>query len=191
MSNMIAPLPMYQQPVRIFQPSSGSFLRLTGRIKVDNADYYYTDADLSSMVEGIEEPVIEKRFEPYVRSFEQRWNTFLSDNTRLFADVFVLPSDGMLGIMFYIVSRADVMTRMQIIPDSFRKMSIRNSKVNFVNIILGIPFFDVLEDAVLVVKPDMQSYWRESCGVTDADDTIAIHFSKTMPEKWKALFNTL
>jgi hypothetical protein len=130
---------------------------------------------------------IENDFEPYVRAFEQHWNAHLERKNKMFAEVFAHPVDGMIGVAFYAVDRQKFSTRMQIVDDSFKKLRKQFPNAAWNQLVNNCPFIDVLNNVVIVIKPNNRDYWRENVGRDDADNTIGQHFTSTTPEEWKRL----
>jgi len=137
------------------------------------------DSD-SSVVTGRSEREIEEYLEPYVRAFCQTWNTCLPDDEKIFADIFTSPVNGMLGILLYIVKRSDVPTpRMRLVHDSFCNESSGILESVLSRIVGGTQFSDVIDNLIIVVKPDSRAYWLEGFGEMDAAATLSIQFDKT------------
>ncbi|MDR2170683.1 MAG: hypothetical protein LBP59_11115 [Planctomycetaceae bacterium] len=125
-------------------------------------------------------------FEPYVRVFGQRWNAYLERENKLFAEIYARPVDGMIGVAFYVVKRQTFPDRMRIINDSFEKLKedFPESELHQQNINHN-SFVEVLENVIIVIKPNNRHCWGEEQGIVDADETIGIHFVTTIPEEWK------
>ena len=61
----------------------------------------------------------------------------------------------------------------------------RFPQVAWSEIIRGQTFFDTLDNAVIIIKPNVRICWTEERGPLDADDTIGNHIVKTMPKEWE------
>jgi hypothetical protein len=105
----------------------------------------------------------------------------------MFAEVFAHPVDGMIGVAFYAVDRQKFPTRMHVVDESFEKLRKQFPKAAWTQLSNGYPFIDVLNNVVIVIKPNRCDYWGENAGCDDADNTIGQHFVATIPEEWKRL----
>jgi hypothetical protein len=128
---------------------------------------------------------IENNFEPYIKAFEQRWNAFLDRENWLFAEIYSQPVEGMIGVAFYAVNRQKYPTPMQIVNESFEKLRELFPNALWSQMVSGSSFIEVLENVIIVIKPNSRHCWGEKSGLDDADDTIGRHFVATMPEEWK------
>jgi hypothetical protein len=130
---------------------------------------------------------IKDNFEPYVRVFEQRWNAHLERENKMFAEVFSRPVDGMICVAFYAVDRQKFPTRMKIIDDSFEPLKKQFPKIAWSQLNNGYPFIDMLNNVIVIIKPNIRYHWGEQTGCEDADETIGRNFVATMPDEWKQL----
>jgi hypothetical protein len=128
---------------------------------------------------------IDANFEPYARTFGQHWNGHLDKSDKMFAEVFAYPINGMIGVAFYAVDRQEFPELMQIVDDSFKKLQEQFPNAAWSQLHDGQEFIEVLKNVVIIIKPDVHCYWEDRMGGRDADDTVAHHFTKTMPEEWK------
>jgi hypothetical protein len=127
-------------------------------------------------------------FDPYTRRFTQRWNTFLEREDKMFAEIYATSDDDkMIGVVFVPVKRAQHSERMRIV-DVASEGTIQQrfpEEVAWSERISGQSFFETLDTAVIIIKPNARLYWTEEQGALDADDTIGNNIVKTMPREWE------
>jgi Trp operon repressor len=129
---------------------------------------------------------LENLFDPYIRQFTQRWNAFLEKEDKMFAEIYATSDDKMIGVVFVPVKRSQCSERMRIVnEESEGSITQRFPQVAWSERIGGQSFFDTLDTAVIVIKPNVRIHWTEEQGASDADDTIGSHIVKTMPKEWE------
>ncbi|MDR3199588.1 MAG: hypothetical protein LBU34_17100 [Planctomycetaceae bacterium] len=126
---------------------------------------------------------VEKCFEPYIRTFEQLWNAYLKPENKLFAEVYSLPVDGMIGIAFYVVDRKEFPDRLQVIEQPYTNLQDQFSNLKLTWLEKGKLFVETLDKVIIVIKPVIQDFWSEKLAEIDANGTIGEHFFNTMPEE--------
>jgi len=167
----------YSQPGLPAHYETESEIYLCSFAEQDYTDKYAPmDADLSE---------VEDLFEPYIRQFTQRWNAFLEREDKLFAEIYALSEGGMMGVAFFIVKREGNPDRLRVIEESWEAMRCRFPKATWFDVIHGQSFLELLNEVVIIVKPNARCYWTEKEGEMNADDTIGQHFADTIPEGWK------
>ena len=124
-------------------------------------------------------------FNPYVRQFTQHWNAFLEREDELTAEIYSESENGMIGVVFVPVKRDRCSEKIRIRNEGLEAMRNRFPNVSWSDTIPRQSFFETLDEAIIVVKPNLRRCWTEDAGAQDADDTIGIRFTETMPEEWK------
>jgi hypothetical protein len=136
---------------------------------------------------------LKNQIAPYIRCFSQHWNTFLDVNDKLvaevysdvYSDVYSESPDRMLAVVFTAIKREHRIDQVQIIKDDLKTLYNRFPTVIWSDYIPGRIFLDVVDEDIIVVKPNIRRCWTESEGSMDADDTIGMRFAKTLPKEWE------
>jgi hypothetical protein len=144
---------------------------------------YLENYDLTSPTIFVSHDV-EKCFEPYIRTFEQLWNTYLKPENKLFAEVYSLPVGGMIGIAFYVVDRKEFPDRLQVIKQPYTNLQDQFPNLKLLWAEKGKPLVEILDEVIVVIKPVTQDFWSEKLAEIDANGTIGEHLFNTMPEEW-------
>lgn len=130
----------------------------------------------------------EQTFLPYIRNFISHWNLFIDKNSTLGAEVYCVPSsDGLVAVAFSPIAKKDKDKFPMFLQRSWEDMKKKYPKVQWSDMIEKKSFFDVVDDAIIVVKPNLLRNWQKKDGGNDADCTVRIRAFKTMPEEWKQL----